>query len=128
MAKYDKQTEVSNLEKYSTKSNISRALLSLFYDFKGYDEGYISNKIAENIEKILFIMDSPNCTKDFYDRKGTHCGFDAGYINQLAYQHRREYESNMEQLKPLLKKYKSFIDDAEKTHVEQVIEKGQPER
>ena len=79
------------------------------------------------MEEILFVTDSPNCTKIFRENIGPCPGIDGGYISAICTKRAIEYDSNMKKLKPLLEKYKSLLDVAEKTHVEQTSGNSQPE-
>ena len=122
-----KTIAANTIEIMSPKARISRNLVTLFNTFEGKDEEYISKKIAENIDEILFVIDSPNCKKNFRENIGTCPGIDGGYISGMCSKHISEYESNMKKLKPFLKQYKSIINNAEKAHIEQSKESGQPE-
>ena len=122
-----KTIAANSIEVIGPKARISGKLIALFNSFEGKDEEYISKTISENMEEILFVIDSPSCTKNFRENIGTCPGIDGGYISAMCSKHASEYHSNMEVLNPLLKKYQSFINDAEKTHVEQTSENSQPE-
>ena len=91
MAKYDKQTEVGYLEKYSTKSNISRQLLSLFYGFKGYDEDVthvitfvLLAMIGSNMIKSARNNDECECIDDALDTKNMFVSALATSIDAMA--------------------------------------------
>ena len=122
-----KTIAANSIEVIGPKARISGNLVALFNSFEGKDEEYISKKISENMEEILFVIGSPNCTKKFRENIGTCPGIDGGYISAMCSKHASEYHSNMKVLNPLLKKYQSFINDAEKIHVEQTNGNSQPE-
>ena len=122
-----KTNAINSIEVIGPKARISENLVALFNGLEDKDEEYISKTIAEKIEEILFVIDSPNCTKNFRENIGTCPGIDGGYISAMCSKHASEYHSNMEVLNPLLKKYQSFINDAEKIHVEQTNGNSQPE-
>ena len=122
-----KTNAINSIEVIGPKARISENLVALFNGLEDKDEEYISKTIAEKIEEILFVIDSPNCTKNFRENIGTCPGIDGGYISAMCSKRASEYHANMKELKPFLIKYKSVINDAEKTHIEQAKAGRQPE-
>ena len=122
-----KTIAANSIEVIGPKARISGKLVALFNSFEGKDEEYISKTISENMEEILFVIDSPNCTKKFRENIGTCPGIDGGYISSMCSKRASEYHTNMENLNPLLIKYQSLINDAEKAHIEQTKKSRQPE-